>query len=249
VNSTPAGMATWQMRLLPPRRHTCPRCLTRRALPIPPFLGKAGPARMTTRTGRLGRPLAAVVALVAAIAALLLLAYGASPSHAAGSCTATAGTTTCAFGPTGAEDTFVVPAGANSVHIVATGAPGAVGNVGDTAGRGARVSADLAVSPLARPSTSTSGALQQVAATASKTLPVTVGSTVAGQAGTVGRRCLRRAPGIEGPERQPALAFDRGRGRRWLRTSPRRALSGVRISRLWWGRWRCGIGRRRRSEW
>ena len=63
-----------------------------------------------------------MVALVAAMAALLLV-YGASPIHAAGSCTTTAGTTTCAFGPTGTEDTFVVPAGVSSVHVVATGAP------------------------------------------------------------------------------------------------------------------------------
>jgi Glycine rich protein len=101
---------------------------------------------MATKTSHLLRPLVALVALVAAMAALLI-AYGASPTHAAGSCSATSGTTTCTFGPTGAEDTFEVPAGVNTIHVVATGAPGGVGVLGDAAGRGARVSADLAVSP------------------------------------------------------------------------------------------------------
>jgi hypothetical protein len=45
-----------------------------------------------------GLPLAALVAFVAAMAALLLLTYGASPAHAAGSCSTTSGTTTCTFG-------------------------------------------------------------------------------------------------------------------------------------------------------
>ena len=87
-----------------------------------------------------------MVALVAAMVALLLV-YGASPTHAAGSCSTTSGTTTCTFSPTGAEDTFVVPAGVSTIHVVATGAPGAVAQNGGTAGRGARVSTDLAVSP------------------------------------------------------------------------------------------------------
>jgi hypothetical protein len=83
---------------------------------------------MATKTSYLVRPLVALVALVAAMAALLLIAYGASPAHAAGSCSTTAGgTTTCTFSPTGSEDTFVVPEGVSSVHVVATGAPGAVG--------------------------------------------------------------------------------------------------------------------------
>ena len=81
---------------------------------------------MTTRTSYLVRPLVTLVALVAAMAAILI-AYSASPAHAAGSCTTTAGTTTCTFGSTSAEDTFVLPNGVSSVHVVATGAPGAVG--------------------------------------------------------------------------------------------------------------------------
>ena len=79
---------------------------------------------MTTKTSHLVRPLVALVALVAAMAVLLLAYSGASPVHAAPSCSTTSGTTTCTFAPTGAEDTFVVPAGVSSVHVVATGAHG-----------------------------------------------------------------------------------------------------------------------------
>ena len=103
----------------------------------------------STRTNNsffLGAVAAVVVALVAAMAALLLLAYNANPARAAGSCSTTSGTTTCTYGSTGAEDTFVVPKGVSSVHVVATGAPGAAGHLfinGAPAGRGAVVSGDL----------------------------------------------------------------------------------------------------------
>jgi hypothetical protein len=69
------------------------------------------------------RPLAALVALVAAMGALLLLAYNASPANVAPVCSTTSGTTTCTYGSTGAEDTFVVPEGVSSVDVVATGVP------------------------------------------------------------------------------------------------------------------------------
>jgi hypothetical protein len=88
------------------------------------------------------RPLAALVAMVA-----LLIAYDASPARAADGCTTTAGTTTCTFTPTGAEQTFQVPDGVSSVHVVATGAPGAVGVNSRSAGSGAQVSGDLTVEP------------------------------------------------------------------------------------------------------
>jgi hypothetical protein len=102
---------------------------------------------MATKTSHLVRPLLALVALVAAMAALLIV-YGASPTHAAGSCSTTSGTTTCTFGPTGKEDTFVVPAGVNSIHVVATGAHGGDSNEGGApGGRGAQVSGDLTVTP------------------------------------------------------------------------------------------------------
>jgi VCBS repeat-containing protein len=100
----------------------------------------------TTMTSYFMRPLVALVALVAAMAALLI-AYSASPAHAAVSCSTTAGTTTCTFSPTGSEQTFLVPPGVSSVHVEATGAPGAVGYLGGTAGRGATVSGDLTVTP------------------------------------------------------------------------------------------------------
>ena len=93
---------------------------------------------------------AAVVALVSAMAALLLLAYNANPAKAAGDCSTTSGTTTCTYVSTGAEDTFVVPAGVSSVHVFAVGAPGAAGdfypiNGASPApgGAGARVSGNL----------------------------------------------------------------------------------------------------------
>ena len=90
-----------------------------------------------------GLRIAALVALVAAMAALLL-AYNASPAHAAlDSCTTTGGTTTCTYVPSGSEDTFEVPEGVSTVHVVAIGAPGSLGDLGDYAGRGARVSGDL----------------------------------------------------------------------------------------------------------
>jgi hypothetical protein len=66
--------------------------------------------------------------LVAALAALLLLAYNANPAQAAADCSTFSGTTTCTFGSTGEEDTFVVPAGVSSVHVFAVGAPGAAGD-------------------------------------------------------------------------------------------------------------------------
>ena len=102
-----------------------------------------------------------MVALVAAMAALLLLAYNANPAQAAGDCSTTSGTTTCTYGSTGAEDTFVVPEGVSSVHVFATGAPGAVGTICHglaPGGLGARVSGDLTGSRPAIPSTSTSAA-------------------------------------------------------------------------------------------
>ena len=109
---------------------------------------------------------AASVALLAAMAALLI-AYDASPAHAAGDCSTTSGTTTCTYAPTGSEDTFLVPEGVSTIHVVATGAPGGVGNGGAPGGLGAQVSADLAISP-------------------GQTLYVNVGGTPTGGAGCDG---------------------------------------------------------------
>ena len=103
---------------------------------------------MQAIAGRFGglRKVALLAAvLFAAIAALVAVAPGVA--HAAGSCSTTAGVTTCTFGPTGAEDTFTVPDGVSSVHVVATGAPGAVSATSFAAGHGAEVSGDLTVTP------------------------------------------------------------------------------------------------------
>ena len=70
------------------------------------------------------RPVAAVGVIAAMF--VVVLAVGASVARAAGSCSASGGTTTCTFGSTGSQDTFVVPAGVTSIQVVATGAPGAV---------------------------------------------------------------------------------------------------------------------------
>ena len=88
-----------------------------------------------------------LIVVLGALSGALLLAQSATPVQAAGSCETTSGTTTCTFSPTGSEDTFEVPDGVSSVQVVATGAPGAVGFTGGSAGRGARVSGDLTVDP------------------------------------------------------------------------------------------------------
>ena len=103
---------------------------------------------MQAIAGRFGglRKVALLAAVhFAAIAALVAVAPGVA--HAAGSCSTTAGVTTCTFGPTGAEDTFTVPDGVSSIHVVATGAPGAMSATSFAAGRGAEVSGDLTVTP------------------------------------------------------------------------------------------------------
>ena len=99
--------------------------------------------QMTTRTAI--HPFKVVAGVGAALLLWgLMLAYSASPAHAAVSadCSTTAGTTTCTF-PAGTELPFTVPDGVSTIHVVATGAPGALGDLGDYAGRGARVSGDL----------------------------------------------------------------------------------------------------------
>lgn len=98
---------------------------------------------MTTKTSYFMGPLSALVAAMGA----LLIAYSASPARAEVVCSTTAGTTTCPYASTGLEDTFVVPDGVSTIHVVAIGAPGAVGNGGSSAGRGAEVSGDLTVTP------------------------------------------------------------------------------------------------------
>jgi Glycine rich protein len=90
------------------------------------------------------------VARCAAIAAVLplfvaLSAEAAQPAMAAdgGTCTGTP-TVTCMFSSTGAEQTFTVPAGVSSLHVVLTAGSGGAGRA--AAGRGGVLEADVPVS-------------------------------------------------------------------------------------------------------
>ena len=203
---------------------------------------------MSTKTSHFVRPLVALVALVAAMAALLL-AYGPNPAQAAGSCSTTSGTTTCTFGPTGSEDTFVVPEGVGTIHVVATGAPGAVGRwwrcrsrCSGERGPGGHPRPDPLRQRRRHP--------DQRAATALKALPVSVGSTVAGRATSGGRggggggasdvRTISRAQGASLTSRLIVAGGGGGSGqgsRLHRRPQPPRGY-----------RRRCRIGRRQRSD-
>src|SRR4051794_21900765 len=60
--------------------------------------------------------------------------------------TAQAATHTDSFGYTGGEQTFTVPEGVSSVHVVAIGGSGGAGEFG-SGGQGARVTGDVPVTP------------------------------------------------------------------------------------------------------
>ena len=89
------------------------------------------------------------VARCAAIAGVLPLFVGLSavqtarPAMAAGTCTGSS-TVTCTFSSTGAEQTFTVPGGVSSVHVVLTAGSGGDGRA--AAGRGGVLEADVPVS-------------------------------------------------------------------------------------------------------
>jgi Glycine rich protein len=93
-----------------------------------------GTSTAQARLDRIRSPLLA--APVAAFAIALLAASS-----------AVAETISTTFSYTGAEQTFTVPAGVTSVHVVATGAVGGTPEEGGTGGRGAVVSGDLSVTP------------------------------------------------------------------------------------------------------
>jgi hypothetical protein len=84
-------------------------------------------------------------ALVALLGAVLTApAMAASPPG----CTDASSVVTCAFSSTGVEQTFTVPSGVASVHVVAVGAPGGTSVFGNApGGRGAVVTGDLSVTP------------------------------------------------------------------------------------------------------
>ena len=96
------------------------------------------------RLGASGRLLGVVVLACA----LLALAGVRSAEALPANCTGVA-VVSCTFAATGAEQTFTVPAGVSSVHVVARGAPGGRGASLDSSpspgGMGAVVSGDLAV--------------------------------------------------------------------------------------------------------
>jgi hypothetical protein len=79
--------------------------------------------------------------LAGGLAAGLLLTAG--PALAAPVCTPSGGTMTCVFSYSGSEQTFTVPAGVTSLHVVAIGGHGAAGGAGEAGGNGAMVTADL----------------------------------------------------------------------------------------------------------
>ena len=110
---------------------------------------------LTTRGRRLRRlGTGAVGFAVAATSLLTVGVVASSPASAvtSGNCTSTAGLVTCTFGFTGVSDSFTVPVGVTSLHVVATGAPGGAMQRFDSSlvtpgGRGATVTADLGVTP------------------------------------------------------------------------------------------------------
>jgi hypothetical protein len=94
-------------------------------------------------------PLAALVAFVAAMAALpLLLAYNASPAHAADTCTATiSDTTTCTFDTPGTS-AWTVPAGVTQATFDVFGAQGGSEPTRNRAGgTGGEATATISVTP------------------------------------------------------------------------------------------------------
>jgi hypothetical protein len=75
----------------------------------------------------------------------LTLARSAAAALPAG-CSEASSTVTCTFGLTGSPQSFVVPAGVDSITVAAVGAQGGGGG-GATGGRGGAAQAALAVSP------------------------------------------------------------------------------------------------------
>jgi hypothetical protein len=89
------------------------------------------------------------VMFAAAVAVVVIGIGPRAPAEAGSHCTGTT-TITCTYLSTGAEQTFVVPAGVTSIHVVAIGGKGADAARNYQFGRGgygAEVSGDLAVTP------------------------------------------------------------------------------------------------------
>lgn len=90
-------------------------------------------ASWAARVARRGGTLAALLLALALVPRAMPSVYAAS---------------TTAFQFTGAEQTFTVPAGVTTIHVIARGAPGGHGGyAGRAGGRGALVTGDLQVTP------------------------------------------------------------------------------------------------------
>src|SRR5262249_270520 len=94
-------------------------------------------------------PKQATLIMWSSIALIVLGLFPAAGSGDSGPCGASGAFTppsTCTYSPTNVEDTFVVPAGVTSIHVVAKGASGGTGdNGGAGGGLGATVTADVSV--------------------------------------------------------------------------------------------------------
>jgi uncharacterized repeat protein (TIGR01451 family) len=113
-------------------------------------LGKRRPAtsgrrRAPSRRGRLA------VALTAVTLAAAWIPTGSSVLALGANCTQTVATVTCTY--TSGSNTFIVPKGVSTVHVVAVGgrggtsAPNTAGFAGILGGHGARTTGDIAVTP------------------------------------------------------------------------------------------------------
>jgi len=101
---------------------------------------------MATKMSHLVRPLVALVALVAVMAALLL-AYNASPAHAADSCQPSGSQVVCTFEFTGAAQSWTVPDGVSQATFDVFGAQGGSDTSGKAGGLGGKATATIAVNP------------------------------------------------------------------------------------------------------
>jgi hypothetical protein len=104
-------------------------------------------SRTTAKVRRRGRLLGYLVAVVP-LGMLGVVAAAGSAAALPSNCSQSGSTVTCSYAYTGGEQQFAVPAGVSSVHVTATGAPGAAAGYTDSGGAGglgAVVSGDVPV--------------------------------------------------------------------------------------------------------
>src|SRR5947209_19217851 len=75
-----------------------------------------------------------LLVLTVGLLGLWAVAFAGSASALPSNCSSSAGTVTCTFASTGSEQTFTVPNGVTSVHVVAIGAGGAASIFGGAVG-------------------------------------------------------------------------------------------------------------------